>query len=286
MTLTQLRYIAAIAACGSFRRAAHSLGVSQPTVSEAVRGLERELDMLLFLRQGASVQLTEAGRHVLSFARRVAAEEETLRGELAALRDQAPRKLCLAICLGEPLPLETVRRFHIAHPGLEVGIDQCNALHVLEALQNGECDLGITYTELLTGRESSLPYGGMTFELFVPPDHPFAAMEAVAPEMLWEEAVQDAPQGGDHRHLNGVFKPCIDPMMEMIEARQRGRAAILPRGWASASTKMLCRRTDPPLVAPLSLVWDSRHFLSREAEELRALLWKSREQTQPGCRGN
>lgn len=70
-TLDQLRILKAIAAEGSFKRAADSLYVSQPAVSLQVQNLERQLDVPLFDRGGRRAQLTEAGHLLLSYGDRI-----------------------------------------------------------------------------------------------------------------------------------------------------------------------------------------------------------------------
>ena len=70
-TLDQLRILKAIAAEGSFKRAADSLYVSQPAVSLQVQNLERQLDVPLFDRGGRRAQLTEAGYLLLSYGEKI-----------------------------------------------------------------------------------------------------------------------------------------------------------------------------------------------------------------------
>jgi DNA-binding transcriptional LysR family regulator len=70
-TLDQLRILKAIAAEGSFKRAADSLYVSQPAVSLQVQNLERQLDVPLFDRGGRRAQLTEAGHLLLSYGEKI-----------------------------------------------------------------------------------------------------------------------------------------------------------------------------------------------------------------------
>lgn len=72
-TLDQLRILKAIAAEGSFKRAADSLYVSQPAVSLQVQNLERQLDVPLFDRGGRRAQLTEAGHLLLSYGEKFSA---------------------------------------------------------------------------------------------------------------------------------------------------------------------------------------------------------------------
>lgn len=79
-TLDQLRILKAIAAEGSFKRAADSLYVSQPAVSLQVQNLERQLDVPLFDRGGRRAQLTEAGHLLLSYGEK---NSITLSGNLS-----------------------------------------------------------------------------------------------------------------------------------------------------------------------------------------------------------
>lgn len=71
MTLTQLRYIIAIADTGSMNEAAKSLFISQPSLSLAVKELEKEIGTRLFKRSNRGVSVTQEGMEFLSYARQV-----------------------------------------------------------------------------------------------------------------------------------------------------------------------------------------------------------------------
>lgn len=79
MNLHQLRIFATVARLGSFSRAAEALRISQPSVSIQVADLERSLGVDLFERQGRGVRLTEAGRVLEDYARRILALAEEAR---------------------------------------------------------------------------------------------------------------------------------------------------------------------------------------------------------------
>ncbi len=78
MTLQQLRDVIAIAETGSFSRAAERLYIAQPSLTSAVRELERELGVTLFLRGGRGASLTPDGEDFLPYARSVMAQFQTL----------------------------------------------------------------------------------------------------------------------------------------------------------------------------------------------------------------
>ncbi len=73
MTLTQLRYLMTIAKTGSFNKAAEQLYVSQPSLTSAVKELERELGITLFYRSGRGVTLTGDGTEFLLYAKQLRA---------------------------------------------------------------------------------------------------------------------------------------------------------------------------------------------------------------------
>ena len=78
MTLQQLRYVAAIAECGTFSKAAEKLFISQPSLTSAIRELERELGIILFNRTGRGATLTADGDAFLPYARSVLTQYQDL----------------------------------------------------------------------------------------------------------------------------------------------------------------------------------------------------------------
>ncbi|MGI6174939.1 MAG: LysR family transcriptional regulator [Christensenellales bacterium] len=78
MTLQQLKYIIAIAECGSITSAAQKLLVAQPSLSKAVSELEKEMEITIFYRNNRGVCLSEEGSKFLSYARQVIEQAELL----------------------------------------------------------------------------------------------------------------------------------------------------------------------------------------------------------------
>lgn len=76
MTLQQLRYIITISECGSFNKAAEQLYVAQPSLTSAVKELERELGITVFNRSGRGVTLTNDGAEFLLYARQLYSQYE------------------------------------------------------------------------------------------------------------------------------------------------------------------------------------------------------------------
>src|SRR5438309_1525246 len=81
LTLTQLRYLVAVARHGSVTAAARMLNVSQPSISVAIDNVEETLGQKLFVRQrGSGISLTSFGRAALAKAKQVLAEADELAG--------------------------------------------------------------------------------------------------------------------------------------------------------------------------------------------------------------
>lgn len=92
MTLTQLRYIAKVAECGSITEAARRLYISQPSLSAAVRDLEGELGIVIFNRGARGISLTPDGSEFLSYARQIIEQTELVEQRYA--HRQPTKRLC------------------------------------------------------------------------------------------------------------------------------------------------------------------------------------------------
>lgn len=92
MTLQQLKYIVAIVDCGSISEAAKRLYISQPSLSSAVKEIEEEFGIEIFVRSPKGITLTNEGIEFLSYARQVVEQAELM--EQRYLNKQPARKLC------------------------------------------------------------------------------------------------------------------------------------------------------------------------------------------------
>ena len=92
MTLQQLKYILAIVNCGSISKAAKQLYISQPSLSNAVKEIEEEFGIEIFLRTSKGIALTSEGVEFLSYARQVVEQVELM--EQRYLNKKPSRKLC------------------------------------------------------------------------------------------------------------------------------------------------------------------------------------------------
>jgi DNA-binding transcriptional LysR family regulator len=175
MDLRQLGYVVAIAEEGGFTAAADRAGISQPSLSYAVKALENELGAVLFHRLGRSVRPTAAGEALLGPARQALRDADVARAAVAAVAGLQAGRLdlvCLPTLAVDPVA-GLVGRFRVAHPGVQVRIDEPEDLDaVAEAVRSGTSELGIT--ELLPGADlgglDSIELDAHEFVAVVPPD--------------------------------------------------------------------------------------------------------------------
>ncbi|MFH8343294.1 LysR family transcriptional regulator [Streptomyces sp. NPDC018045] len=150
MQLQQLRYFVAVADTRHFTRAAEREHVAQPSLSQQIKALERELGADLFHRARGHITLTDAGRTLLPLARRVLADTETARREVqevaqlrrGRLRLGAPPSLCASL-----VP-DVLSVFHAAYPGVELVVHEDGSQDLVRVLAAGELDLALIITPL------------------------------------------------------------------------------------------------------------------------------------------
>ncbi|GAA1336435.1 LysR family transcriptional regulator [Saccharothrix algeriensis] len=145
MTLQQLAYFLAVARTRHFTRAAEEVRVAQPSLSQQIRALERELGAELFSRARGNVTLTPAGEALLPVAGRILSDVDTARLEVAELvglrrgrvRVGATPSLCGSLFA------DVIKRYHDAHPGIRVSVTEGGSRDLVRALEAGDLDLAL-----------------------------------------------------------------------------------------------------------------------------------------------
>jgi DNA-binding transcriptional LysR family regulator len=143
--LWQLRYFAAVAEHLHFGRAAHSLHISQPPLSRAIRALERELGVTLFARTRRRVELTPEGARLLEHARQALGQLERAVAEVRAMAAGAQGRLRIGfVSLADfgVLP-GLLRAYKASHPGVELTLREMLSPEQAAALGAGTLDLGL-----------------------------------------------------------------------------------------------------------------------------------------------
>lgn len=142
MTLQQCRNVLEIVKCGSFSEAALSLFISQASLSESVKNLEKELGIQIFNRSNKGISLTNEGGEFVEYAARLAAEADFIRERYTA--GKSMRRLYV-ITQHYDFVAEAFSRFlnTIAENPLSVSLQESKTIAVLEGVREGRYDLGV-----------------------------------------------------------------------------------------------------------------------------------------------
>lgn len=147
MELRQARYVVAAVDHGGFGRAAEALGVSQPSVSQAIAALERELGVALFHRLGRGVTLTSAGYAFLEPARQLLRDAATARQTVRQVAENASGQLdlvALPTLAVDPMA-DLVGRFRRSHPLVTIRLaEPDDARAIVLMVRDGRSELGLT----------------------------------------------------------------------------------------------------------------------------------------------
>lgn len=145
MVRTSVRYFMAVARLGSIRAASGQLNVAQSAVSRQVQALEHGLGAVLFDRLPNGVVLTDAGRILYEFGRKVEFETDGLQSELASLKGLLRGHVRIAAIesmVPHVLP-QAFGRIRESHPGITFAVEAMASEHIADRVLDGRADVGI-----------------------------------------------------------------------------------------------------------------------------------------------
>ncbi len=191
MTLTELRYIVAVARERHFGRAASACFVSQPTLSVAIKKLEEELGVLLFERGAGDVAVTPTGRVVVEQAQRVLEEAARIKEIAQAGRDPlaGPIRVGAIYTIGPYLFPRLVPIVRKNAPTMQLIITE-NYTHVLATmLKQGEVDAIVVALPFVEQGVEVQPLYDEPFLVAMPQGHPFEKKKQVSADELEKESL-------------------------------------------------------------------------------------------------
>jgi LysR family hydrogen peroxide-inducible transcriptional activator len=281
MTLTELRYIVALAQEQHFGRAAERCHVSQPTLSIAVKKLEEELSAVLFERGKQGVQATPLGERIVAMAGLMLDQAAAIKDVADSDKDQLQGPLALGTLptIGPYLLPQFIPLLQQTAPQLSLYIEEGNETSLTLKLRNGELD-AILVTEPFTEPDVvTQSLFDEPFVLLLPADHKLAGKTLVAAADLDPAEMLLLGEGNCFReqvlaafpHLNPKPQPApgekrnftrgstLDTLRHMVASRLG--ITILPQSAADAS-----------LYAPHLVV--TRPFASPVPTRSLALCWR------------
>lgn len=183
MRYVQLRAFHHVAICGGFSRAAESLSLTQPAISDQVRKLEEEYDVLLFNREKRRVVLTDAGQRLLAITQRMFEAERQAAEVLAETRALRSGRLRVIADSAHHL-LHVLGRFRSVYPGVEMVITSGNSQEVTAALFAYEADVGVLGEIPQAAEFEILSLGQSRLTAFVARGHRLAGQSAITLDEL------------------------------------------------------------------------------------------------------
>jgi LysR family transcriptional regulator, hydrogen peroxide-inducible genes activator len=191
MTLTELRYIVALAREKHFGRAAEACFVSQPTLSVAVKKLEDELGVLLFERGKTEVSVTPVGERIVAQSRHVLEELEGVKRIAREARDplDGPLRIGAIYTVGPYLFPRLVPILHASAPRMPLVIEENYTERLRERLVQGELDAIISCLPYEQPGVVALPLYDEPFVAVAPTTHPWHARDAVSLDELASQTV-------------------------------------------------------------------------------------------------
>lgn len=181
MTLTELRYIVALAQDGNFSRAAERCSVSQPSLSVAIARLEDELGVALFERGKGMVSPTAVGIRVVEQARHALEEAEKIRQIALCGRDQleGPLRLGVIHTIGPYLLPQLIHTLKRIAPAMPLAIEESMTAVLADMLQENELDVVIIALPFALPGVVVRPLYDECFKVVVPKGHPWEAKAAL-----------------------------------------------------------------------------------------------------------
>jgi LysR family hydrogen peroxide-inducible transcriptional activator len=208
MTLTELRYIVAVARERHFGRAAKACFVSQPTLSIAIKKLEDELGVQIFERLAGEVTLTPVGKQVAEQAQRTLEAAENVRQVARQGKDQlaGPLKIGAIHTIGPYLYPELIPLLRKRAPEMPLVVEENYTAVLAEKLKRGELDVIIIALPFQEQGIVTLPIYTEPFVVLMPSAHPLTQRKTVKSAQLRDETV--LLLGSGHCFRDQVLEAC------------------------------------------------------------------------------
>ena len=191
MTLTELRYIVAVAQERHFGRAAERCFITQPALSLAIQKLEEELGVQIFERQRNDVVVAPIGEKIVQQAQRVLDDADRITQIAAQGKDQlvGPFRLGVIATVGPYILLDLVSILHKRAPAMPLEIEENLTANLTAMLKNGKLDAIIISLPFDEPGIATHPIYEEVFKLVVPVGHSWANRKSVDSRKLGSEKV-------------------------------------------------------------------------------------------------
>jgi DNA-binding transcriptional LysR family regulator len=273
MDLRRLEYFLAVVQHGQVTSAASDLRVAQPSLSQAIKALERDLGVQLFTREGRTLRATRAGRALIEPARRVLSDLDTARAAVAGVVELAAGWLDIAAhdLLGRDPLVPALAAFHDRYAGIPVRMHSPrDEDEMVRMLANGRCELGVSFLPMPDAGLVVRRLGAQEVWVVLPPGSraPRRADAPIAVGALRDVTIVDSMRG--FASLRAAIAAALREEKVLIRpvVRTRHRESIIPmvlRGVGGTFTTAayaqqaaragaVARRLEPSVICDFALV--------------------------------
>ncbi len=229
MFIKQFRYLVALSVERHFGRAAARCNVTQPTLSNGIKQLEKELGLPVVRRHQRFQGFTTEGQRVLEWAERILADQEAMLQELGEMRGHLHGRLRIGVVPSAlPLMPRITKPFCDRHPDASVAVMSQSSQEIQRGLDNFEIDLGVTYLDNEPIRHvRSVPLYHESYCLLVPDDGRFARSKSVT----WKTAAALplcllSPDMQNRRIIDAAFLQAGSQPAPQIETNSIGQLGL------------------------------------------------------------
>lgn len=286
MELRVLKYFLAVARTGSITDAAHSLHVTQPTLSRQLQDLEYDLGRKLFVRGSHHVTLTRDGMLLRQRAEEIMEIVDQTESEFYANSRSVSGDIYIGSGESEAVSLlaEIISTFRSDHPQVRFHLHSGNAVDVMERLDRGTLDFGILIQPVDISRYDRFPLPVKdTWGLILRKDHPLAKKKTIRPADLVDVPLLLSKQILRNEKLHGLIGEWFGERGDSVKVAGTYNlifnAALLVRsgvGCALGLDKLIDRTSqsdlcfrplNPKLEVGLYIVWKNNRIFSEAAEK-------------------
>lgn len=287
MELSQLRYFLAVADTGNFTRASERTNVTQPSLSQQIINLEKEVGHKLFHRLGRKAVLTEAGNVFLERARRILFEVENASRELSDHKQLERRITIGAVQTIMPyLVTPFIAKCRYLLPNLTIDAREDFRNNLVRAVVEGDLDLAVVPLPVQEHRVAVEPLLTEPLLLVVGKDHPFASRSGININDLADEtfislgdsstlAAQIRSFFGDNNFQPRIGYRCAQVATLKLFAQMRLGISLLPQMARQADdrdTLTYLRLTGKAPTREIGVIRHLQRYQSRGAEQFLTML--------------
>jgi DNA-binding transcriptional LysR family regulator len=175
----------------NFSEAGRILHLTQPTVSHHIKNLEQDLGIELFERRGTAIKLTEAGRLLVPWARKIVRNSIEMQEIMESMKEGLAGNLAIACSTtaGKYVLPQLAARFSLRHPKIQTTLLRCSPETVIPNMLSGDANLGVISYEIRDKEMELQKFFQDSISIIVPQNHPFLSRFQILPEDLIGEPI-------------------------------------------------------------------------------------------------